>query len=307
MSTRLRNAFTMLRRTVPVIRDGARGAAVIVLLAGWYALLALEEDGKSADDLFERTGSGTMGEVSRDSPAFALASELEDALWELEQCPAEPDMDVAGRPGYSVVLGYEWWDTDPEGSGRKRGLQQTFAQLCLVAEEQFASVPSADDVPWSELPEAAPEWMSLDGPTENVYLGTAGGFHVFGHMTVPMQEEIRSRIGTSGGDDRVNLLERQLKRCRSDLAYQKMIRMLAHHGEAALPILQREIEWLPLPQRRSAIYSLMQIPGPESAGILRDLYQQDEMHEEMAYLMRIGPYRPDLEDIYAEVRADAMN
>ncbi|MCL4694010.1 MAG: hypothetical protein KJ060_16045 [Candidatus Hydrogenedentes bacterium] len=307
MSTRLRQAFVMLRRTTPVIRDGARGAIVILLLACWYALLALEEDGKTVDDRFERTASETMGEVSRDSPAFALASELEDPLWELKQCSEAPDMNVAGRPGYYVVLGHEWWDTDPERSGRTRGLRQTFAQLFLVAEDQFASVPSPDDVPWSELPEAAPEWMSLDGPTENVYMGTAGGFHVFGHMTIPMQEDLRHRLGTSGGDDRTKLLERQLKRCTSDLAYQKTIRLLVHQGEAAIPILRREIGRLPVPQRRSVIYSLMQIPGPESAGILRDLYRQDATHEEMAYLMRIGPYRPDLEDIYAEIRADAQN
>lgn len=307
MSTRLRQAFIVLRRAMPIVRDGMSGAIIIVAFAFWYFLLLLDDNGNSANNYFERVGSKTLGEVSQESPVFALVSPLEDTLWELELCPAEPDMDVAGRPGYCVVLGHEWRDGDSDGAGKSREIRKTFAQLCLTAEDQLASVPSQDDILWRELPEAAPEWMSLDGPTENVYLGTAGGFHVFGHMTVPMQEEIRSRIGTSGGDDRVNLLERQLKRCRSDLAYQKMIRMLAHHGEAALPILRREIEWLPLPQRRSAIYSLMQIPGPESAGILRDLYLQDEMREEISYLFRIGPYRPDLEDIHAEIRADAMN
>jgi hypothetical protein len=283
-----------------------RGAIIIVVLAAWYALLLHDEDGNLSRRHFERAGGETMGDVSQDSPVFALASALEDTRWELKRCPAEPDMVVAGGAGYYVVLEHDWWDVKPDHPAELPGVRATFAQLYLVAEDSLASVPSPDEIVWRELPDMAPRWMRLDGPSESVYMGTVGGYHVFGYMTVPLQEEVRHCLGTSGGDDRLKLLQRQLGQYEFVPAYLKTIRQIVRHGDAALPILRDEIDRLDGPQRQAVIISLMRIPGPESAGMLRTLYQQDDMRDEIAYLMRIGPRRPDLEDIYSEIRAGVV-
>lgn len=283
-----------------------RGAVIVTVFAAWYALLLVDEGGNSAARHFERAGSRFTGIVSQDSPVFPIASALADTQWALKRCPVEPDMIVAGRAGYHIVLENDWWDTDPDSSTTVPGIQETFAQLYLVAEDSRAPVLSPEKIEWRELPDADPEWMRAYGSFESVYMGTAGGYHIFGYMTVPLQEEIRQRLGTAGGEDRLQLLQRQLDREQTMLAYLKSIRLLVRHGDAAVPILQHEITRTEGSQRHAVIISLMRIPGPESARILRELYRQDGTHEEMAYLMRIGPYRPDLEDIHAEIRADAV-
>ncbi len=284
-----------------------RGAVIVTVFAAWYALLLVDEGGNSAARHFERAGSRFTGIVSQDSPVFPIASALADTQWDLKRCPAEPDMIVAGRAGYHIVLEHDWWDTARDNSEALPGIQETFAQLYLVAEGSPAPVLSPEEIDWHKLPDADPEWMGAYGSFESVYMGTAGGYHIFGYMSVLLQEEIRQRLGTAGGEDRLQLLQRQLDQSQTMLAYLKTIRLLVRHGDAALPILQHEMTRTEGSQRHAVIISLMRIPGPESAGILRRLYRQDDMREEMNYLMRIGPYRSDLEDIHAEIRADAVN
>jgi hypothetical protein len=128
-------------------------------------------------------------------------------------------------------------------------------------------------------------------------MGSIDGYRMYGYVSIAQQEIARARLGTTGGEDRLALLDSHLDECKTDTSYLKTIRLIGEHDGAA-PILEREILRNRSTRQYGLIKSLVRIPGPESTELIRSLYSQPELRNAVAFALGEAPYRSDVNDIH---------
>jgi hypothetical protein len=178
-------------------------------------------------------------------------------------------------------------------------IRRTYRDLFFVPAGQADATEILSHVSWLDLDDEPPAWLEVEGKQTAIYMGTAAGFDVFGKMTIPQQERARRCLGTSGGENALAILENRLVRCRSDSAYLEVLRLIADYQEAAVPIIEREIDRVRPSLRYSNVKMLVSIPGTESAALIQSLCTRADVRVEVFIALSHIPARADLSAIYS--------
>jgi hypothetical protein len=291
---RVRGWFGAWQFRIPSPWQVFKIAAFLLLLAGWHALTLQPERSSHAAQVTENSGYT----VSKSSPIDPLASSLEDQNWRLVRCDTTPTASKSDVPGYRALLELVWLDLGSEERRRPRMIRRTYRDLVFVPVGQIDANDVLSRVSWLALDDEPPPWIAVEGKRKAFYMGTVSGFEICGNMTIPQQERARRRLGTTGGEDALALLDSQLVRCKDDSAYLEVLRLIVDHQEAAVPIFEREITRVNASRRLSNLRMLAGIPGAESATVLKSLYAQDEVRKEVLVALRLSRRRADLSTIY---------
>ncbi|GMV94027.1 MAG: hypothetical protein AMXMBFR82_38050 [Candidatus Hydrogenedentota bacterium] len=300
---RVRGWFGAWQFQLPSSAQLVKASLFLLILAGWYALTIVPESSSHAIRVSRDEGF----RVAQTSPVFGLASRLEDNHWTIVHCDDTPSQ-CGDISGYTVVLQHVWLDSPPDDSFARPEYRQTYQELLLAPVQESGAPRDRVRIRWNRVKDEPPSWIAEEGGRTARYLGTSHGYAVYGKMTVPQLELAHQRLGTDGGSDLLALLEDRHGRCGSEFGRLKILRLIASHEQVAVPVLRRAIARSCDCSRYSIISLLVRIPGPESAGLIRELCADPDSRDHVYRALSTSPYRADLEPIYSSgMRAAVWN
>jgi len=272
-----------LRETVLVLI--AMATTTIVALYGIPPSLqsALSLGGDQVENL-----AGPLGEIDTRSPVYPIAEQVGHSVFasRVVHCDGTAVVPVADQRGFRILL-----QRDKNRGHRDFTTRNDweFADLVLVPTGNLPA-PPVSTIAW--------ETEDPKDQMRSVYMGSGYGFHWYGHMALPQQDQLRVAMNLQGGEDRFTLLTESIEHATNRHERGYAIRHIAYaFGEQALPILLREIRENKYDTSDFAIHALGTVGTEESLTALLALYE-DPATQRRARAALAGSYHPMAKSVY---------
>ena len=227
--------------------------------------------------------------------------------WRLHQSDDQPSVSINGCRGFRIMLRRTWKEFT--GAAQQRASVSPDPDAPVINHDvdwEFVLFPQqAGDVTADFKSRIS--WDDNNSPyhTRDIYLGEGHGYYWFSRSTLFDQENVRTKLGLHGGDDRIQQLVDGLTiRDAGTMTSNTCRHLVALYGDAVLPILREAIrdsrdegdEW-------RIIGSLAYIRSPKATQMLLELYHSTDqnLHQAAVYALVHQPYREDAKAAYMDM------
>jgi len=257
---------------------------------------------------------GSMAEIGKAvAKSLPLYYERYDTI-EAVQCDSQPSVTVGHLKGYRVLVRLarrecvncaQQQQVQPRSKGsqrleeaRQREVYITKAShvdLVLFPAEQLVPRDTRARIPWKTVEQ---EYYA-----KPVCMGQGWGYTWFARTTIPWQEQIRERLGLTGGDDRLSLLAEGLAVkdgpcCATAFA---CAIFLPKAGDAAVPYILHAISTHRQSVTPEMFEALGRIHTGKATAALRRLYADEQFRNGAASGLVIQPYRKAAKSEYLDM------
>ncbi|MBI5091299.1 MAG: hypothetical protein HZB26_02525 [Candidatus Hydrogenedentes bacterium] len=250
--------------------------------------------------------SGSVNTLANSPPLLDLARKIcENAQphfqrWNmvdglrLSQCDSAPNVNAGNARGYRIVFG-----TNEIKTMRLSGTQVRR----LRPEMEFVLFPDSDSPP----NRMAIPWTALQGVkiVRQVYLGDGFGYRWYANANMGVEDDVRTKLALTGGDDRVTLLEDWANSSRQDdYSRNSALSRMARAGEPdkAAAFLENSLSHAESVRggRSNDIGMLGRIPGERATRILLQLYRSSVMEDVQEATLSLvpPPFRVEAKEVY---------
>jgi hypothetical protein len=233
--------------------------------------------------------------VDPNSPVYATATQLAKHM-KLIQCDGEPSVRVGSQKGYRILFQSTKKTSTGQGPERTPVITRNHWDLVLVPKSE-GEAPKIGKVPW--------ENVEQDMVVIASYMGEDNSYRWYGKMPLTAMDGIRQNYDLKEGEDRVALFQRYLQATTKNTESQKALSYIARQlGEAAIPMLLKEIEQDKYGRQAFAIRSLGLIPGKKSTDLLLAFYQNEETCRSAQEAIMHHSIREEAKDVYLDTLRD---
>jgi len=249
------------------------------------------------------------GEPSDPAPRTPWAEAVIEAFpqWETVRCDRSPSVQIGSARGYRLLL----------RQGRREYTGQPMQQKASPAaegeidENDFRTVYSHIDVvvfPLNEkLPEKATQAIAWEDVEQEWYvrgvdLGSGHGYRWFTRTTLFWQEDLRTKLGLIGGDDRLQLLiDGLLTKDRGDCTANSLVTAAAKVGDPLIPHIEAALQKITEEDHWRLVQPLGRIDTPRATELLTRLYRDEKTRHAASYALISGPPRESAKELYFDL------